>query len=94
MSHTDEAFVKIDYIKKLYAEQLRKLLVAQRNLKEKELELEVKTIEIQMKDNMLKEQDDGNNNNLHLFRQQEANQNKMITKLQAQIKELEDENEQ
>jgi hypothetical protein len=37
-------------------------------LKEKELELEMKTIELEMKDNMIKEQDDGNNQNLSLFR--------------------------
>ena len=45
-----------------------------------------------MKDNMLKEQDDGNKENLTLFKQQEANQNKMISKLQEQIKELNEEN--
>ena len=82
LSNTDEAFIKIEYIKKLYAEQLRKLLVSQRSLQEKQIEIDIKNVEIQMKDNMLKEQDDGNNENLTLFRQQEANQNKMIAKLQ------------
>lgn len=28
LSQTDEAFIKIEYIKKLYAEQLRKLLIS------------------------------------------------------------------
>jgi len=34
-----------------------------------------------MKDNQIKEQDDGNNTNVTLFRQQEAAQARMITKL-------------
>jgi len=55
LSQTDEAFIKIDYIKKLYAEQLKKLLNSQRTLHEKELELEIKTLEIEQRDNLIKE---------------------------------------
>ena len=50
ITQTDEAFIKIEYVKKLYAEQLKKLVASQRSLKEKELELEIKSTEIAIKD--------------------------------------------
>ena len=54
ITETDEAFIKIEYVKKLYAEQLKKLVAAQRNLKQKEIELEIKQTEVEIKDEQLK----------------------------------------
>ena len=57
------------------------MLRTQRTLKEKDLELEIKALEVEQRDVLLKEQDDGNNENVTLFRQQEAAQKEMISKL-------------
>ena len=46
MNSTEEVFIKIEYVKKLYAEQLKKLVKAQRDLHEKEIEIEIKDTEI------------------------------------------------
>jgi len=43
-------------------------------LKEKEIELEFKATEIQIKDDQLQRQNAGNTENLTAFKQQEANQ--------------------
>lgn len=73
ISLQDEVNIKIEYIKKLYAEQLKKLMSAQRSLKEKEIEIEIRATEIQIKDELIKQQDSGNNENLSHFKEQEAN---------------------
>ena len=57
------------------------MLRTQRTLKEKDLELEIKALEVEQRDVLLKEQDDGNNENVTLFRQQEVAQKEMISKL-------------
>jgi len=93
MADQDEVNIKIEYLKKLYAEQVRKLVLTQRTLKEKEIELEIRATEIQIKDELIKRQDSGNNENLTLFKEQEANQATMIAKLQHQMKELVEEHE-
>ena len=37
INSTEEAFIKIEYVKKLYGEQLKKLHTSQRELREKEI---------------------------------------------------------
>ena len=54
IAQTDEAFIKIEYVKKLYALNLKKLVAASRTLKSKEVELEIKETEIQIKDEQIK----------------------------------------
>ena len=46
----EEAFIKIEYVKKLYAEQLKKLVAAQRQLKDKDVQIEIKETEIAIRD--------------------------------------------
>lgn len=46
MNSTEEVFIKIEYVKKLYGEQLKKLVKAQREIREKEIEIEIKNTEI------------------------------------------------
>ena len=46
INSTEEAFIKIDYVKKLYGEQLKKLHESNRQLREKEIQLEIKETEI------------------------------------------------
>lgn len=45
-AQTEEAVLKIEYVKKLYAVNLQKLVAASRSLKEKDIELEIKGTEI------------------------------------------------
>lgn len=54
INSTEEAFIKIEYVKKLYGEQLKKLHTSQRELREKEIQLEIKETEIQIKDEQIK----------------------------------------
>jgi len=42
----EEAFIKVEYVKKLYAEQLKKLVAIQRQVKEKDVQLEIKATEM------------------------------------------------
>ena len=88
ITETDEAFIKIEYVKKLYAEQLKKLVAAQRTLKQREIELEIKQTEVDIKDEQIKKQSDGNVENMTAFKTQEANQSTLIVKLQSQVLEL------
>ena len=69
ISTTEEAFIKIDYVKKLYATQLKKLVASQRSLKEKEIELEIKNTELQIKDDHINRQNQGNVENLTLYKE-------------------------
>ena len=92
MNSTEEVFIKIEYVKKLYAEQLKKLVKAQRDLHEKEIEIEIKDTEIQIKDEQIRTQDVGNVENLSTFKEQEAGQARMIVNMQHQMTELNTEN--
>lgn len=69
ISSTEEAVIKIEYVKKLYAQQLKKLISAQRSLREKETQLEFKEKEVQIKDEQIKRQFEGNDENLTLFKE-------------------------
>ena len=46
MDTKEDVFVKVEYIKKLYGEQLKKLVKSQRELREKEVEIQIKDTEI------------------------------------------------
>ena len=92
MTSTEEVFIKIEYVKKLYGEQLKKLVAAQRELREKEIQLEIKDTEIQIKDEQIRTQDVGNVENLSSFKEQEAKQARNIVNLQHQLQELNEEN--
>lgn len=78
---TDEAFIKIEYIKKLYGDQLKKLSGVQRTLREKEIQLEIRETEIAIQDEQIKTQDYGNVQNLSSFKEQEAKQARTIVNL-------------
>ena len=46
----EESTMKVAYVKKLYAEQLKKLVEVTNQLETKDTELQVKLIELQLKD--------------------------------------------
>ena len=52
----EESSMKVAYIKKLYAEQLQRLVDVTHRLKEKETELQIKEIEMQIKDGQIQKQ--------------------------------------
>ena len=54
INSSEEVFIKIEYVKKLYGDQLTKLIASQRSLREKEIQLEIKETEMQIKDEQIK----------------------------------------
>ncbi len=65
----DEAFIKIEYVKKLYAEQRQSLVNSQRSLEEKDLEIQIKATEIKIKDDKIMRTNTGNSENVTMFKE-------------------------